>query len=406
MTRRRFLGGAVAATSSVAAFNLLKTVVPETRAQASAGPFNRKIKLGVVGCGGRGAWIAHLFRKHGGYEIHAVADYFPEVARQAGEALGVDPSRRFSTLSGYKRVIESGIEAIALETPPYFFPEHARAAVEAGLHVYMAKPVAVDVPGCSSIEQSAKRASARQRVFLVDYQIPTDPKNLEVVNMIQAGEIGKVMALNSHYFAGQFPDPAFTATLDSRFRGLVWCNDNALGGGYHVNACIHAVDAALWAAGQRPVSAMGLSRIGRPDPHGDSHDIFELLFEFENGLVMSHRGKHINNLLGFDVVCQVLGGTGHAQITYGGKAFLQGRENGCNGEVRDLYEAGAARNIARFYQCVVENHTANDTVRRSLDGALATMLGREAGLRRGRITLDELLRANQRLEVDLSGLKA
>ena len=125
----------------------------------------RKIKLGVIGNGGRGDWIARLFQQHGGYEMHAVADYFPEVADKCGEALGVDKARRFSTLSGYKRLIESGVEAVALETPPYFFPEHACAAVDAGLHVYMAKPVAVDVPGALQILAASKRATEKQHSF-------------------------------------------------------------------------------------------------------------------------------------------------------------------------------------------------------------------------------------------------
>jgi hypothetical protein len=166
------------------------------------------------------------------------------------------------------------------------------------------------------------------------------------------------------------------------------------------------VDAGLWVANQRPVACLGLSRVARPNPHGDSHDIFELVFEFGDGLVMSHRGKHINNQLQFDVVCQVLGQTGYAQVCYGGKTFLKGRENGYNGEVQNLYEAGAVRNIARFHQCVTDGSYANDTVRRAVDGALATILGREAALRRTRLTMDELLKENKKLTVDLSGLQA
>ena len=133
----------------------------------------RKIKLGLVGCGGRGSMLAGFFKEHGGYELHAVADYFPHKVDACGNSQGVDPSRRFSGLSGYQKVIQSGVEAIALETPPCFFPEHARAAVEAGLHVYVAKPVAVDVPGCLTIEAAGKLATQKQRVFFVDYQIPT-----------------------------------------------------------------------------------------------------------------------------------------------------------------------------------------------------------------------------------------
>jgi predicted dehydrogenase len=260
--------------------------------------------------------------------------------------------------------------------------------------------------GCLEIEAAARKATADARVFLVDYQIPTDPHNREVVQMIQAGEIGEAIALNSHYFAGTFADPRLTQSLADRFRSLIWCNDVALGGGYHVNACIHAVDGALWIAGQRPSSAMGFSRVGRTDPHGDSHDVFQLVFEFDNGIVLSHRGKHLNNLTGFDVIVQAQGRKGFGQIGYGGKTFLKGPENGYTGEVQNPYEAGAVRNIAKFYQCVIEGNTANDTVRRSVDGALATILGREAGLRRSRVTMAELLREKQRLEVDLSGLKA
>ena len=405
ISRRRFLGHTVAAGATVASFGIGRSRAADAPA-AQPAPFDRKIKLGVVGNGGRGGWIAGLFKQHGGYEMWAVADYFPSVADQCGDALGVDKARRFSTLSGYKKLLESGIEAVALETPPYFFPEHARAAVATGLHVYMAKPVAVDVPGCLEIAAAAKQATASQRCFLVDYQIPTDPHNREVMKMVQAGEIGPVAVVNSHYYAGLFPDPAFTANLESRLQRLIWCNDISAGGGYHVNACIHAVDAALWVAGGRPVSATGASRRMRENPHGDSHDTFSLLLEFADGLVINHRGKHLNNLSGFDVTCEIQGQTGHAQTGYGGQAFLKSRENSYTGQVEGLYEAGAVRNIAAFHRNIVEGHFENPTVPRAVDGALATILGREAAAQRTKLAMEQLLKANKRLELDLRGLKA
>jgi len=130
------------------------------------------------------------------------------------------------------------------------------------------------------------------------------------------------------------------------------------------------------------------------------------VFEFADGMIMSHRGKHLNNRLNFEVGCQALGATGYAHICYGGTASLRGRENGYTGDVQKLYEAGAVRNIAKFYDCVVGENFANDTVRRSVEGALATILGREAALRQTRLTWDALLKENKRLEVDLRGLKA
>jgi predicted dehydrogenase len=364
------------------------------------------VKLGVVGCGGRGGWIARLFQRHGGYAMWGVADYFPQVAAAAGQALGVDGARRFSGLDGYRRLIDSGVEALALETPPWFFPDHARAAVEAGLHVYMAKPVAVDVPGCVAIAAAAARAGANRRVFLVDYQMPTDPHNIEIVRQIRAGEIGEVQMVDSHYYAGLFPDPPQQDTIASRLQQLIWVNDISLGGSYHVNACIHAVDAALWVAGKPPQAAFGLSRAGRASPQGDSHDVYAIVFQFDNELIWTHRGKHLNNQTGFDVTCQVQGRKGFAQLGYGGKAFLRSAENAYEGEVQNLYEAGAVRNIARFHQCVTAEIHTNETVRRAVDGALATILGREAARRRTFLTLAQLRQENRRLEVDLRGLKS
>jgi myo-inositol 2-dehydrogenase / D-chiro-inositol 1-dehydrogenase len=144
LDRRAFLKAtavAAAAAPWIAAGDALAAeATPAAPPQAE-----RKIKFGVVGNGGRGCWIANLFKRHGGYEMWAVADYFQEVADSCGDGLGVHKARRFSGLDGYKRLLESGVEAVALETPPYFFPEHVRAVVDAGLHVYMAKPVAVDI---------------------------------------------------------------------------------------------------------------------------------------------------------------------------------------------------------------------------------------------------------------------
>jgi hypothetical protein len=73
--------------------------------------------------------------------------------------------------------------------------------------------------------------------------------------------------------------------------------------------------------------------------------------------------------------------------------------------VDNLYEAGAVRNIASFYEQITAGDTTNPTVRRAVDSALATILGREAARRRERLTWQQLLKENQRLEVDLKGLK-
>ena len=406
LNRRQFLYGALTLAASAPTFTALTSLAAETAAQDSKPPrFERKIKLGVIGNGGRGAWIARLFLKHGGYEMHAVADYFQEVADRCGDELGVDKARRFSTLSGYRRLIESGVEAVALETPPHFFPEHARAAVEAGLHVYMAKPVAVDVPGALEILAAGKKATEKGRCFLVDYQLPTDPHNVEIARRISAGEIGKPAVVTSRYFGGGWPDPPRTATLESRLQRLVWCNDTALGGSHHVNACIHAVDSVLWVLGKRPTIASGFSRIARDNPHSDSHDVLAISYAFPDGVVWDHCGRHLNNLYPFECAALIHGSTGFAQVSYGGSVRLKGPENAYSGEVIDLYEAGAARNIAVFYRHIIEGQFENTTVSRAVDGVLTTIMSREAAMRRGQLSMDDLIKENRRLDIDLKGLK-
>lgn len=407
LSRRGFLCKSAAAASVPFVATALGAGADPQPAGAKPPKITRKVKLGVVGNGGRGAWIAGLFKKHGGYEMYAVADYFQEAADACGNALGVDKSRRFSGLSGYKKLIQSGVEAVALEVPPYFFPEHAKAAVEAGLHVYMAKPVAVDVPGCLTIQSAARLATQKKRCFLVDYQMPTDPINIEVCKRVREGGLGKLAYLITYGHAGTFSDPPLTKTIESRLRGLVWVNDVALGGDYIVNFDIHAIDAAIWVVGQRPVSAAGASRVCRPDAHGDARDVCQVVYEFADGLVLNHCGQGLNNNAGGGLQCQIYGQLANAQVHYDSRAFVRGGpKHYGGGDVKNLYEAGAMRNIADFYQCVCEGRVDHPSAKRAVDGALTTILGREAAARHAKMTMDELIKENKRLEADLSGLRA
>src|ERR1019366_3876379 len=138
--RREFLA---AASATVFPLTIMK---PELTRGSQA---NSKIALGLIG---RGTWIADLFQKHGGYQIVAAMDYFQDKVDAFGEKYSVPPARRYTGLMGYKRMLEGKVDAVAIESPPYFHPEQAAAAVEAGTHVYLAKPIAVDVPGCKNVQ--------------------------------------------------------------------------------------------------------------------------------------------------------------------------------------------------------------------------------------------------------------
>ena len=404
--RRTFLQQTTAA-------GIALTTAATVQADTSPAPakIGRKLKVGLIGCGGRGSWIAGLFKQHGGYEFVAAADYFPDRAEKTGTSLGAVKSKCFSGLSAYKRLIESGVEAVILETPPYFFPEHAAAAVEAGLHVYMAKPVAVDVPGTLKIGALGKTAAEKKRVFLVDYQMPTDPLNIEVRKRMHEGGLGDLQMVFSigNSGGGGFSDPPLGKTIESRLTGLVWVNDDAMGCGYIGNYDIHAIDAVIWALDRRPVSAYARGARCRKDPHGDSQDSYFVTYAFADGLTWNHHsvtGPTHDWLNQGSLQGSIQGSLAAARLSYWGKAYLRGGpKHFGGGEVADLYAAGAKRNIASFYEKVLAGNFGNEAAQRSVDCTLTCILGREAARRGQLLTMDELIKENKRLEVDLSGLK-
>jgi predicted dehydrogenase len=392
-----FLGAALAAPAL--------GVIP-ARAEENAKPI-RKLKLGLIGCGGRGQWLADLFLKHGGYDLHAVADYFPNVAEQAGEKLQVAKARRFSGLDGYKRVIASGVEAVVVIDVPYFYPEQARAAIEAGKHVYMAKPIAVDVPGTLLVSETGKLATKKQLCLLVDYQLPTDPAVIELGKRVNAGALGRLGHIASFGMGWHaWPDPPLGKTIEGRLRDQIWLSDTGLSGDTIVSYDIHIIDGLMWLLGRRPTAACGRARTYRPQPHGDRTDIATVLFEFDDGLLWTHVTQALDN--SFDVTtlsASVFGDAATAHLQYSGKIYIRGGKQTYAGQIGSIYNKGAERNIATFHRSICEGHFENASVPRAVDGHLTAILGREAAARRKFLTLDELIKENKKLTVDLSGLK-
>jgi len=398
INRRNFITGSATAAAGFAILNA-RTV--------KGFDANSRIEVGVVGLGGRGSLIARIIAEsYKGYKIVSVADYFPKVARDVGNSLEVDPERQFSGLNGYKKLIAGKVDAVFLETPPCFFPDHASAAVEAGCHVYMAKPVACDVPGTLEIARAGKKAAKSEQVFLVDFQVPTDPFNIETVKRVHQGLIGEVGMISSIYTDESFADPPKTKNAESRLHSLIWVNDIDLGGSYLVNAGIHAIDAGLWMAKTPPISAMGASRIVRANPNGDSRDVYSVTYTFADGLIMNHRGEHVRNTHGFLCNTRAYGREGCAEVSYTEQAWLRGNKGGYKGgQVENLYVSGISRNLEKFEKKIRSADYGNETAQSGADSTLATILGRQAAIKRTHVTMKQLIAENRRIEPDLSGLK-
>lgn len=407
MTRRTFVEqtAAAAALPLLAAGSTAPAAGAESKTAAEA-PVDRKLRIGIVGLGGRGSWIANLFKQHPGYEIVAAVDYFEDTASAVGGRLGVSEDKRFSGLAGYKRALDSGLDALVLKGIPYFYPEQAAAAIDAGCHVYMAKPFAVDVPSVFAMQALAKKATQKKLCFLVDYQLPTDPANQEAKQRICDGALGGLAHIISGGTCGPLPDPPVGPTIENLFR-RAWYSHVSMSGDLLLLYDIHIIDGVTWVTGKRAVAASGYSRIVRPDPHGDRTDCGGVVFELEDGTCWTHSTQLLqNNSVMYNLEADLMGLKATAHIAYSGKVFIRGGPKHYSGATSSgIYADGAKANIAEFYRCVTEGDFGNPTPHRSVDGHLTAILGREAAARKTRLTMDELIKENKKLEVDLRGLK-
>ncbi len=399
ITRRGFLAGTGA---SVLTLTVLKPgLVHGTEA-------NSKIAIGLVGCGGRGRWIADLFQKHGGFQLVAVADYFQDHVDAVGEKFKLPAGSRFTGLSGYRKLLEQKLDAVVVQSPPYFHPEQCAAAGEAGKHVYLAKPAAVDVPGCLSIEASGKRATARKLAFLVDFQTRANELYQDAVRRVHDGELGKIALVEANYQCG----PTFTERdrllrenpNNPEVRLRAWGVDPVISGDVIVEQNIHALDVASWMLNTHPVSAYGTGGRAR-EFVGKCWDHYAVVFHYPNDVVCSFNSRQY----GFaydDIMCRAYGLNGTLDTHYFGKVTFKSTEFSRSGDVGNLYTTGAEANIATFHNNVTKGDFSNPTVAESVRSNLTAILGRMAAYRKGVVTWQDMMRQQEKLEVDLKGLKA
>jgi myo-inositol 2-dehydrogenase/D-chiro-inositol 1-dehydrogenase len=398
INRRQFIAG----TGAVALpFTVIK---PE---QVRGSQANSKIALGIIGCGGRGTWIAGLFQKHGGYQITAAADYFQDRVDALGNKFQIEPSRRYTGLSCYRRLLDGKVDAIAIESPPFYHPIQAAAGVEAGVHVYLAKPIAVDAPGCRIVETSARKATEKKRCFLVDFQTRTDPFYQEAVKRTHSGDIGTVISGEANYVCGPTwdaqadflrPDPR-----DSERRLRAWGLSRALSGDVITEQNIHALDVATWILDSPPIRAVGTGG-QKAREIGDCWDYFSVIFVFSRDVVVTFHSKQYGRGVD-DICCRMYGTDGTVDTHYFGDVNIRGKTPYEGGKVDNLYTNGAIRNIATFAECIMQRQFANTTVAPSVRSNLTTILGRTAAYRRGDVTWAEMIEAGEKLDPKLSGLK-
>lgn len=355
---------------------------------------NSAIELGIIGCGGRGKWIGGHFVEHTGARIVALADPFHDRLESAQQKLKVDSSRLYGGLNGYRDLVNSKLDAVAIESPPYFHPEQAAAAVEAAKHVYLAKPVAVDVPGCRSIEASGVKAKGKLS-FLVDLQTRARPVFQEAVERVQRGEIGTPVMGQVFYHTGRLR-PQDASGLDAAHARLRnWVFDKVLSGDVIVEQHIHVLDVANWYLQGHPIKAFGTGgRKARVDV-GDCWDHFVVAYWYPDDVKVDFSSNQF--LKGFHDMCiRFYGTNGTVDSHYGGYVRISGDTKWDGGEKDDTFTGGAVTNVKNFVESIkTGNYLNNATV--GATSTLTSVLGRMAAYRESLITWDEMMRSAEKL---------
>ena len=190
----------------------------DPQARAGVGPAaNSAVRLGLLGCGGRGLNVTASFLQHTSAVVVALGDMFLD-SLEAGKAKldlasqkygkpVIDPARLFRGPRAYEQLFASkDVDAVYIATPPYFHPLHLEAALAAGKHVYLEKPVAVDVPGAHKVVALGEKAKGRQSLA-VGFQIRHASPYVELAKRIHAGQIGAPVSAEIHYFASAIKRP-------------------------------------------------------------------------------------------------------------------------------------------------------------------------------------------------------
>lgn len=286
VTRRDFLKTSVAAS--------LAATLPLRIPAAAAG--SDTIRVGVIGCGGRGTGAAiDCLTATKGVVVAALGDLFPDRLESSlqklrgafADRIVVTPETCFAGFDAFSKVLSvPGINLVILATPPHFRPAHLKAAVDAGKHVFMEKPVAVDPVGVRSVIATSARAAEKGLAIVAGTQRRHQFRYLELMRRIHDGAIGELVGGECYWNQGELwvkrQEPGMS---DMEWQCRNWLYFTWLSGDHIVEQHVHNIDVINWAFNAMPVKVMGMGgRQVRTAPEfGNIFDHFAVEFEYPNG---------------------------------------------------------------------------------------------------------------------------
>ncbi len=376
-----------------------------------AGPSD-KLRIGLVGCGGRGTGAAsQALKADSNVQLVAMGDVFPEAVERslknlstqvAAEKINVKPELRFSGLDAYQKVIDN-VDLVVLATPPGFRPFHLRAAVEAGKHIFTEKPMATDGPGVRSVIESVKIAKAKKLAMVAGFCWRYDLAKRAVFGKMLDGSIGDLRAVYGTYLTGPVKPmpkadtrPAGMTDLEWMVRN--WYNFTWLSGDGLVEQAIHTVDWMMWAMGDKPpvkCTATGGRQI--PAHGGNIYDHIAVNYEWEKGVRGFIAQRQITGCYGENSF-YALGTKGNAYISRGAYTTdLNGERNWkYEGPTPDMYQV---EHDELFASIRAGNPINNGD--RMVTSTMAGIMGRMAGYTGQEITWDMAMNSKEVLVPDI-----
>ena len=416
LNRRRFIGSAAATTA-------LMFIKPELVRGTDA---NSAVRIGLLGCGGRGTEDASNLVDTGGARVVALADMFQDqldTARanfdklqQAKGFSAIASSQLFVGPNAFHEIAASKeVDAIVVATPPYFHPQHLEAVVAAGKHVYLEKPVAVDVPGAKRVIEAGQRAEGKLSLD-VGFQIRDCPPFVEMVRRIHAGALGKIACGEAYYLTGYIDRPAWPKAGPAERRLRNWIYDRALSGDIIVEQNIHVIDICNWVLQAHPLKASATgSRLGRPAKDGDCYGNYNGVFHYPDGVDVTFSSTQFAKGW-WDVSERFFGTQGTSLSPYRGPLGIWGDEpwqweasaekDSTNqgfsvaGKFTSNLELADPEKKKAFVSSITSGHFHNQAAK-GAESALSCMMARSAAYTGREVSWDELLKSKDVLDPKL-----
>jgi len=263
------------------------------------------IKIGLVGCGGRGTGAAvQAMNTEGDTKLVAVADVFEDsIARSMrsltshhGSKVDVPKERQFVGFDGYKKVLESDIDLVILATSPGFRPLHFEAAVNANKHIFMEKPVATDAPGVRRVLAANKIAKEKNLAVAVGLQRHHEKAYIETIDRLKNDAIGDVIFARAYWNSGGvWTRGRSESQTELEYQMRNWYYFNWLCGDHIVEQHIHNLDVINWLMDGPPVKGQGQGgrQVRKGADHGEIFDHHMIEFTYGNGTKMLSACRHI-----------------------------------------------------------------------------------------------------------------